>query len=736
MRRLQLVTKAILATTAFTLALLSTFDVRAQEETASEARTAPPPATSWAGELETLTRWLEDRRHESTCQERCYVLDRLHITGDVEAGTFEFVLQGSVLADDAVAVPLFGPPSQVRVEQATLDTGPARIGFEETSYFLFTEARNFTLRGRLTLRDDRALSIAGPLNTLEVELTNGRMVEGERLSGLHATTIHFERGQGSAERDEPTVFQLARAIRVSREINFAYELVMRSGNDLGVVRLPLRFGEQVLEVTGSTGWRVDDGVLLLPTSGRTAEMTISGTLEQVATFSPDERSTYEWWLFESDAEHRVAVEGDGRQFDSSESPIERSQPNSRLFMVQQGQELQVSVTRLVSGEVLGAVVRSHDRTVVLTRQGDLVAQDVLNYENNGIDFLLFSPKGRPIYLATDGQSERIMHKSQGDTEVLIPLRTGTHAVKAQAITQHQIGMLWGRLEVPIPEYPLTASRTTLHLGLPRFVRPIVCLGGDEIEWFVGVGDGVALLLAILAALAVLRGRRRRILGSVVIGGLWFLSPVLYVLAMIVMILGGGIWVMSRFLSGAKLVVAAIAAIGFIGVVGLVPLVFVAGIESRAASSPSSADWVSEADAVSRSASEAEAPAGSRGRYGNRMAQQAVEGGLLEGVTPVALPLPRYHHSTRASRELVTEQRPFQPVLLYLTDWVLLPFVMLWLVCLALLGLSYRSELLRHYRWLKERLSHPPQSPQKTAVGSPKAPAPTPEPEPEPEPDPS
>ncbi len=38
-----------------------------------------------------------------------------------------------------------------------------------------------------------------------------------------------------------------------------YRLVMRSGSDLGVVRLPLAFGEKVLDVAGASGFRVEGG---------------------------------------------------------------------------------------------------------------------------------------------------------------------------------------------------------------------------------------------------------------------------------------------------------------------------------------------------------------------------------------------------------------------------------------------------------------------------------------------
>src|SRR5262249_670709 len=154
------------------------------------------------------------------------------------------------------------------------------IGFEGDHYFVHTAARRFLVKGSLFLDGDLALIIPGPLNTLEADVTAGAMVEGPRLSGLSAATVHFSR-EGPTQPAGPVVFQLSGAIRVTREIGFSYQLVMRSAADLGVVRLPLSFGEKVLDVTGAAGWRIEGGELVLSTSGRNAEMTIAGTLASV-----------------------------------------------------------------------------------------------------------------------------------------------------------------------------------------------------------------------------------------------------------------------------------------------------------------------------------------------------------------------------------------------------------------------------------------------------------------------
>src|SRR5262249_1863758 len=71
---------------------------------------------------------------------------------------------------------------------------------------------------------------------------------------------------------------------------------------------------------------------------------------------------------------------------------------------------------------------------------------------------------------------------------------------------------------------------------------------------------------------------------------------------------------------------------------------------------------------------------------------AIAGGVLEGVTPVALTLPGYEQSVTLSRELVTRERAFRPTLLYVTDYALAPLLAAWIAAIALLVYAHREEL--------------------------------------------
>jgi len=498
---------------------------------------------------------------------------------------------------------------------------------------------------------------------------------------------------------------------------------MRSGKDLGVVRLPLALGEKVLDVQGSSGWALQGTDLVLPTAGRSAQVTVTGALASVARVVPDARSSYEWWLVESDAEHRLTVTGDARQIDTSQSPIARTQPSARLFMVGRGQHLDIAAQALVATDALAAVVREHDRTLVLTARGDLVADDVLTYENDGIDWLTWPPTGRAVFLATDGRAERVMRAADGAGEVLVPLRVGSHSLHLQSMDNEWLGTFGGSMTVPTPTHALATSRARLTLGLPSSVHPIAVLGGDRPWLAFGAEDALALAASVVLALLALRGRLRRTLGAVALGGLWLLSAGAWALLVGAGVVSVAAWAASRLLPrGPRL--AAWAAIGVAA--------FALGVASMGRHAPAHTTTVQPVDTVAalggdlknreldRSKAQLDQDvtipvAGQsvaedkEGWMGQLNARVAIDGGIVQGVAPVALLLPAYDRSIVITRELVTRDRPLTLRLVYVTTAGVAPLVGLWLVCLAWLLRLYSVELVRLVRLVRERLARRPES---------------------------
>jgi hypothetical protein len=711
----------------FLASLVSVSNVRAQ--TASPP--APAPGT-WGAQLDSVAQWLAQRNAAAPCTEHCFVLTRLRLAGAPD-GEMKFALEGAVLTDKAVAIPLFGSPAHARIDRVNENGKPAAVGFENDHWFVLTASRRFAIEGAVTLDGDLTLTIPGPLDALDAELAHGRVVEGAHLSALANLTVHFERDLASPSAPEPPIFQLSRALRIGRETAFEYHLVLRSAKDLGVVRLPLAFGEKVLEVRGSTGWSLQGAELVLPTAGRFAEITIDGALASLPRFEPDSRSAYEWWLVESDAEHRLTTSGDARPIDAAQSPIARTLPNARLFLVGRGEHLEVSAQALVATEALAAVVRDHERKIILTPPGDLVTDDVLSYENDGIDWLAWPPDGRAVFLGTDGKAERLMRQADGARELLVPLRIGSHSVHLQALASAPIGALGGSLTVPTPVHALTTSHATVEVDLPGRMHPLAVLGGDRAWLAFSAWDAIVLAASVAIASALLRGRLRRALGAAVLVGLWLVMPVAWegVAGLAVF---GIAWSWARLLSRGLRIAAWVA---------LVVLAFVGGTatvrQTKSATARGELGWAADggyrtlvvddaderkADAMTLRNGElangqdlapsASPPSGSvvdAPTYlmkkaipmGTENGRRAVEG-VAPGVAPVALPLPAYERSVVVRREFVTRDRPLVVRVVYVTTTGLAPLVGLWLACIAWLARLQAADVARFARALRERMA--------------------------------
>jgi hypothetical protein len=634
---------------------------------------------------------------QTGCTDHCWVLDRLHFTGAVDKGSVDFELTGELLQKGSYEIPLFGPAEKVRLENVTTNGQRATLGFEEGHYYVHTSADHFTVRGKLVLPEDRTVTIVGPLNALDADVKGGRITEGAHLTALAGSAVHFD-AEGDAPLAQPTVFSVARALRVGKSIDFEYKISAQSGTDLGVVHFPLRYGERVVDVAGSSGWRVESEELLLPTT--------------------DTRAPFEWWLLESDAEHRVLATGDAKQHDASESPIVRKEPNSRLYLVQRGQHLDVTVQTLQSLDVLAATVRSHSRTLVLTSAGDLVAQDTLSYDNNGLDYLYFTPDGKPLYLATDGASERVMHKD-GSDDLMIPMRLGQHTVTVQSLAQTSIGALFGRIAMPGPRVPLATGSEDMTFGLPPTLHPVVVTGGEQTTWPLAPSDGIALGISAIAAMLALRGWKKRTLGTATMFGLWFVAKPIFFAA-----LGADVITIAwpLFARLGKTTRRVTLGLGLLATVAIGIPALVVSKSEHAAYAPAAVafdgDMARNAEdkplqqAVANIPAKTEAAkevAGATADVRVSVGGQLGHAGVLDGVRPVALSMPGYTHTAYASRQLVTPSRAFTPVVWYVTDTALALLALLWVACAAGLAWLSRERLVALRDGLRAALAPKPTS---------------------------
>lgn len=626
------------------------------------------------------------------CTEDCFLLSELVLRGSV-TGSISFELRGQVRAHEETKVPLFGPPTQVRLEDVTIDGAHATISFDSERYYLLTNRRSFTVRGRLTLGEDQMLAVAGPIVSVDARLSKGRVVEGERLSGVLASVLHFDpMDEASAAKPKaPLTLHVSRALRFGRETTFITRIVASQGTDIGVLHVPLRYGEKVGDVQGAKEWRIEGDAIALTVEGQEAEITISGTMpppsdrpgpESVRTFSPDERAAYELWLIEADPDHLVAIGGQAKSVEVGRSPIPPTLPGARAWLVERGQHLEVDARSLVRGDVLAAVARAHRRVVAITGAGELISDERIQIDNNGLDHLLVAPAGKAMYLSLGGRPQHILHLEQGASEILVPLQTGSQVARLQSRSDVRIFPMAGVLTVPGSTYPLTTGSSETTIGLPADVRPVAVLGGDRVRTALSGADAVAAALGVVLACFGFRTRRTRVLGALVLSGLWFVSKEGYVVAAGLSFFSGGVFLASRFLRGTKLIVAA----GAIAVTALVG--------GRLALSQSSASAHHEMSA--------DAPL---------VEQDGTYTPHDKGdVTPVSLSLPEAERYVKTSRQLVSKERPFTPRVVYVTSTFVGILHLVWLALAGALAWAHREALLELRRRVLERLRRTPVAP--------------------------
>jgi hypothetical protein len=625
------------------------------------------------------------------CEKDCWLLSRLALRGQVD-GTITFELQGEVRAREEQKIPLFGPPGQVRLDDVTIDGARASVGMEGENYVLFTSKRAFTVRGKIALGRDWLLSVPGPVLTFDAALTKGKVVEGDRLSGLASTVIHFDpmiEGQVAptvANKPRPA-FMVRRTLRFTGEPAFSYRVVVQGPDDLGTVRFPLKNGEKVQAVDGATGFRIEADAVAFDVTGTQADVTVTGSLGKLPpiaqlVMSPDERSAYEWWLVESDPEHRVTVGGDAKLVDIPQTNLTPTLPNARGYLLQRGQRAELEARSLVRGDVLAAVARSNKRFVAVTGRGEIVSDESLTVDNHGLELLPFTPVGKAVYLSTDGSAQRILHAEAGARDVLVAARPGSHDVRVQSLAEARLTPLVGALAIPTSRYPLTTSRTEITIGLPGDVHPLAVLGGDHALLGLGSVDAIAMAVGVALACFGFRTRRTRALGAVVTAGLWLVSRDAFVVAAGGLFVAGAAFVASRFVRGTWLLAASANA-------AVLALLAGRAVLSPDVSLEPTTEMVVRAPTVPTAELSSAAGAAEETRT---------------GTTPVSISMPSSERYVHTSLQLATPERPLAPRVLYVTSTMIGLLHLVWTCLLGLLALAHRDLLFAVKQRVASRLA--------------------------------
>ncbi|MCP4146200.1 MAG: hypothetical protein GY757_00485, partial [bacterium] len=298
----------------------------AENTTIKRERRAAHNSVAW--QMEELMKWLMKTRNLEPAKTEGFpnfVINTLELSGTIEKNRLAFKMNGRVIADHPVLIPLFGSPETVMLRNVTINEKPAVVGFEsKTFYYVRTGENRFTIKGELSLLNCLDFMVQGPVNLLIAEFTDGRVVEGGILPGLTKAVLHLETGNKKMKKAAlAPLFQVSRAIRIRKEITFEYKVTVRSGKEISKVEIPMKYSEVVLDVPGVKGWKMENRILMVPASGRNVNFTVVGRLPKLGRFKTDARSNYEWWLIESDEEHRLIIDTKAKFVDSSRSPLKK-----------------------------------------------------------------------------------------------------------------------------------------------------------------------------------------------------------------------------------------------------------------------------------------------------------------------------------------------------------------------------------------------------------------------------
>jgi hypothetical protein len=668
-----------------------------------------PNSLAW--QMEELTKWVMRTRnlvpYPTMDEPPFYVINSLELSGSVDKNRFTFSLKGSVLSDKPLLIPLFGPPDGVMLTNVTINQQPAVMGFESKNYYYVkTNKKDFIIKGEVSFLNQLSFQVPGPVNLFTSDIIDGRVVEGKKLPGLRNTVLHLETGKRneSAEILQSPLFQVSRAIRIQKEITFEYQVKVRSGTEISKVEMPMKYSEIVLDVPGVKGWKMEKRTLLVPASGRNVQFTVTGRLPKIGVFKADDRSNYEWWLIESDAEHRLTVNTNGKPVDSSRSPVKKKLSSSRLFLLSKGQDISIKVHPLTTLEALAVVITSQFRKIIWTKNGELVAEDRVSYQNNGIDYIPFNCSGKPIYLELDESPKAILSDKPGqEGQLLIPLEAGKHSFCVQSTLRIKPSFFGGILRVPTATHNLMVSRSSVRIGLPAGIIPVWFFGGEQVGGTIDWKDLLITGITLLLVWVFVRDFKVRIAGFTALFGLYLLSPRIYmILFLSVCLVFVFIYIKGKLKSWKKLIAFGILNLAVVGLVffasGFFDIVrFIHNMQGMATAGSSGigsvfADYLTDEDEF-----ESIYGGGSHVLFGERTIRVArrsetMDENVLRGVIPVPLSLPGFKTSRTVTKESVTKDQPLIPKLFYVTWITLLPLILLWLFCWGYVGFRYRHIL--------------------------------------------
>jgi len=596
-------------------------------------------------------------------KEQLYALSDVTLSGDLDSNFLSIAGSGEVITGQDVKVYLFGPASDVLVDNVVIGRKQVPVSFDGKGYFFVVNGGKFAFTGELKVRTPGQvrLYVPGPMNELKFDLQHGYPIGGDKY-GLYGNEVIIQRSGKVATLVDGS-FRFTYADRN----DFYYVVRYRSfGKSLGREIIMLPNGESVISVVGAKDYSVQGGSLILELEGSEASVAVSGTFGSNSLRAPLSEGMHHV-LIESDPEKKITISTDAKEIDLKESTLPSTYGNARAFLASNKNQFTIIVKVLDKYPSLAASVGSATNNIAITEKGSMLGELRYIYSNTGVDYIELDAPGTPLYAATGYGTPVKLTKEDNKLFLSFP-KTGSGSGTLDMIYFKAGEALkpFGLVEVPVVNTVLPVTQQTTTIFLPSDYTVLYTFGargGSELPEL----KSVILFAIIMGGLAYgIRGRMGFVAPYVVFtAGLVMFDGILFAVAVIISI----VLVIKKHIERKALGWMMVGA-GVLVALCLALIVFVAilqmGIFNMGGGpSYSTARIQSDYAEVEKAA---QAPmARSMNLLGD--GSGAISVPQREGVLPVRLELPRLGKTITVTNHLVTKENPVKLSVLIVANWL-------------------------------------------------------------------
>ena len=595
-------------------------------------------------------------------EEKVSALKFVELSGDLAENELNIVGSGQILSGNNVKVYLFGPASDILVENIMVNGVSAPVSFDNRGYFFIVNDGSFTFHGKLKIRTigQVNLQVPGPLNKLTFDMKHGYAIGGDRY-GLFNENIILQRSQEVAKLIDGK-FRYSFADRNEFYYIISYKAF---GSTLGREIIPLRNNEQISSVTGAIKWEQKGSQLILDLKSDTATVSIRGLFDSNNIKIPLSKGKHKV-LLESDPEQKLSISTSATEQDLSEAGIPSTYNNARAFLATYHDTFTITLKRLDVLPSLAASVSLATNRVAITKKGSVLGELSYRYANTGVDYVEMDVPGTPLYASTGNSAVKL---TKEDKLMLTLPKTGSSGGGRLEVVYFETKTplkFIDIIDIPLAktDLPITTQTTSVYLPGEYFViETLGAKGGSELPSL----QNILLLVLVLGAFGYFILKDKKFVSAYIIfaAGLLMFDLKLFLLLIVI----SSVVLMKKYVTDRQtkgFIKWAFVGAGILVVLGIIVFVAVMFMGSLGTSKGISHYEVGSDYAMIEKG--AAVP-----QFRNTQVIGEGDGSITvptkKGVFPVKLELPRLGKTISVTNNLVTKENPVEIKIIIIAHWL-------------------------------------------------------------------